>query len=296
MVFKKLINLHEEITHRRLEEVCDDCEARVFTKIRVADVLPIEKSGISDALYKYALQAHFDFVVCDLNHMPLFAVEFDGPSHASPTQKVRDNKKNSLCETFKFPLLRINSEYLQRRYRGLDILTWFIEVYFLRDSFYEAQSKGHIPYDEPFDPAFLDFPDRDQRYHLRLSLEASDNVMKLFEDGKVYDPGISFYIGRDKNDNYHAIGFILINAEEGVMAFTGMHKQLFPLPESDILDEIIVCEVYSELVDVLNSKKVPVDINTIEKEINYHKNNYELSLAHSCRSGFRKPLLNFTAQ
>ncbi|QQP12353.1 DUF2726 domain-containing protein [Lysinibacillus agricola] len=86
---------------------------------------------------------------------PLFAVEFDGKSHLVEIQKSRDKLKNRLVERFNLPLLRINSLYLDKKYRSLDLLSWCIEVWFSAKYFYEAQRNGLIPYDEPFSPMSL---------------------------------------------------------------------------------------------------------------------------------------------
>ena len=78
---KKVINFQEAATRRILLKTATRYGAEVFAKMRVADVLGIEGSGLDAALYSYALRAHFDFVVVDEKFLPLFAVEFDGPSH-----------------------------------------------------------------------------------------------------------------------------------------------------------------------------------------------------------------------
>lgn len=109
-MFKKIFNIHEEATNLRLDEVCANYGAKAYPKVRVADVLPIENSGISSVEYSYALKAHFDFVVCDKDHMPQFSVEFDGPYHKKEPQKEKDQLKNKLCERFHFPLLRADSK------------------------------------------------------------------------------------------------------------------------------------------------------------------------------------------
>ena len=90
------MNFPERITYRRLSEVCARRAALVNVKVRLADVLPIEGSGLSQDLYQFALQAHYDFVITDLAQHPLFAVEFDGPSHDYPTQLLRDDKKDEM--------------------------------------------------------------------------------------------------------------------------------------------------------------------------------------------------------
>ena len=62
-MLKKMLNSPERITYARLREVCELHVAEVYAKVRLADVLPIEGSGLSQAFYEFALQAHYDFVV-----------------------------------------------------------------------------------------------------------------------------------------------------------------------------------------------------------------------------------------
>ena len=54
------------------------------------------------------------------HHLPIFAVEFDGPLHEVSEQRVRDAQKNELCDRFEFPLLRINSRYIDHQFRGME--------------------------------------------------------------------------------------------------------------------------------------------------------------------------------
>ena len=209
---KKILNFHEEVTHLRLREVCDAHGAHVFAKMRVADVLPIEKSGIDDALFRYALQSHFDFLVADSEHTPLFAVEFDGPTHKDVTQQERDSRKDELCERFGLPLLRINSRYLNRKYRDMDMLTWFVHVWFAGKWFEEAQASGQVPHDEPFMPlAFVSLPGTEKRYPLWLSAVVRGKIQKLFFAGKILDMVPSQVIGTDTSGNYHALAFFFAN-------------------------------------------------------------------------------------
>jgi Protein of unknown function (DUF2726) len=100
---KKLLNLHEEATRSRLKATCSEWGATVFAKVRMADILPIENSGIPDADFRFALRSYFDFVVCDTEHTPLFAVEYDRPSHDKSEQARRDIQKNGLWKGFSFP-------------------------------------------------------------------------------------------------------------------------------------------------------------------------------------------------
>jgi hypothetical protein len=148
-----LVNRYERTTDTELRKMVEKRDARVCPKVRIADVLDIEQSGISDAHYYYALRAHFDFLVVDEpSKLPLFAVEFDGPMHKiDPDAVRRDQMKNDLVEFFDFGFVRITSDYLKpiplRRYT---LLGWLVDIWFISQAFDEAQDRGEIPYDEPF--------------------------------------------------------------------------------------------------------------------------------------------------
>ncbi len=114
MARKKIFNPSEEITHIKLKIICEEYGTSVYPKVRIADILPIDNSGISSEDYGFALKSHFDFVVADSNHTPVFVVEFDGPTHTLPSQKKRDDRKDKLCDRFEFPILRINAKYLKK--------------------------------------------------------------------------------------------------------------------------------------------------------------------------------------
>jgi ssDNA-binding Zn-finger/Zn-ribbon topoisomerase 1 len=127
---KKLLNNPERITYGRLREVCARHGTEVHAKVRLADVLPIEGSGLPQVLYEFALQAHYDFVVAGADQVPLFAVEFDGPQHAETPQAARDAKKNAISNRLGLPLVRIQAEDLCRDEWQLDRLTEQIEQWF----------------------------------------------------------------------------------------------------------------------------------------------------------------------
>lgn len=72
-----LVNKYEKITNDILNEKCERYNISVHPKVRVADVFKIDNSGITNDLYSYALQSHFDFIIYNELYDPLFAVEFD---------------------------------------------------------------------------------------------------------------------------------------------------------------------------------------------------------------------------
>lgn len=153
---KILVNHYEQVTDSALNRVAQKQNCRVFAKVRVADVLPIEKSGLSDEEYSYALKSHFDFIFADSEHEPLFAIEFDEPHHFTDQQTIRrDELKNSICQFFEFPLLRIDASYLERVSGFATILDWVVEMWFAQRWYHEAQARGEMPKDEEFMPTMI---------------------------------------------------------------------------------------------------------------------------------------------
>jgi hypothetical protein len=146
-----LLNPGETATDQALSQIAEKHGVRVFPKARVASVLDIDHSGLSNQEYTYALKAEFDFVVTDReDSLPIFAVEFDGPPHLEDPNIIRrDALKDAICARLGLPLLRIDAEYL-KRYRRWTVLEWLIEVSVLEKAFYAAQERGEVPFDEPF--------------------------------------------------------------------------------------------------------------------------------------------------
>jgi hypothetical protein len=287
---KRILNRHEEATHRRLRVVCDTYGSHVYAKVRVADVVPIENSGIGDELYRYALQSHFDFVVTDNLHRPAFAVEFDGPTHQAFVQRERDKKKNELCDKFDLPLLRVNARYLGKQYRDMDLLTWFVEVWFAQKWFEQAQEKGEILYDEPFMPqAIVNIPGSDKQFPLWLSAVVRAKIQKLCFTGAIRDLVPSVLIGKDTEGNYHAISFIRIDDSRGVVVETGMRLQRFPVLESEALDEVIICQLYEALVRALEVGDTASPGAEIERRIIDFTESYKMTLVSHSSSSYEIP-------
>ena len=75
--------------------------------------------------------------------------------HLSDVQRRRDAQKDARCVRFEYPLLRINARYLHKDYRDMDLLSWFVHMWFASEMLSLAQAGGSIPWDEPLDPQWL---------------------------------------------------------------------------------------------------------------------------------------------
>jgi len=277
---KKLLNLHEEVTHSRLKVACSEWGATVFVKVRTADVLPIESSGIPAADFRFALRSHFDFVVCDAEHTPLFVVEFDGPSHDKPDQARRDIQKNSLCERFQFPILRINARYLVRKYGTFDLLSWFVHVWFLADGFRKAQEQRTVPANEIFDPAFVvSVSGIRGLFPLWLSAQPLIEIQRLNKAGRCQDFCPSYFIGLDEAGTYRAIAYLGITEDSGTFVTTAMRSQLFPFADSEILHEILMQEVYERILRTIAGEEGPVPLCEIHRLVREYQQRYRLASA-----------------
>ena len=145
--FLPLLNRGEGELLNIAQSVCDATGTQAFTKIRIADTVKINGSGISDDLYTYALAAHFD-VLISKDNKAFLAVEFDGGGHDSKN----DYKKDGLCEHFGLPLVRITQAHLDAKLFEDTAVGFFIWQLFCVDVFIEEY--GSDPY-EPYDPAWF---------------------------------------------------------------------------------------------------------------------------------------------
>jgi len=145
-----LVNIGEVAADAALREAAERNDVRVFPKTRVADVLDIDRSGLSAEEYRYALRAHFDFVVAQPEGRSYFAVEFDEPYHDTDAAAIaRDRMKDSIADRLGLPVIRVSADFL-RTVGRFTLLGWLIDLWFLQRAYDEAQERGEIPFDDEF--------------------------------------------------------------------------------------------------------------------------------------------------
>lgn len=274
-----LLNKYEEITYDKLKALSVEYGSHVFSKVRIADILPITRSGIGNDLFKFALQAHFDFTIHDSNYVPLFAVEFDGPMHTlSDVQKMRDEKKNAICEFFGFSLLRINARYFDKKYRDLDLLTYFVDVWYLDEAFAKAQEEGHIPWDEPFDPTFIGLNGRTSKsFPYWLSLDLQNEIKKMYDSGSLYDPFVSHWIGIDPQGNYRCLAWLQAANSGFLITKTGMRQQQFPVDISDLLSQLSIFDLYEGISALQNGSRRLYKMDKLEELLLKFKTSFRMA-------------------
>lgn len=265
---KRLVNQYEEFTHDEIRRSTEQWGLSVYPKVRVADVISLDRIGIDPDLYRFGLQAHFDFVVCRDEWTPEYAVEFDGPGHTSPIQAARDRKKDRLCELDGFPILRVNANYLTKDFGSMTLLAWILNVYELERGFYQAQVDGIVPADELFTPHFFMAQEPGQdRFPYWLSARSRLRLQQLHQKGLVKDFTSSGLRGRDENGVLRGLEFVRVTESTGIYIESAMQDQKFPVYMGDLFDEILGIQLVEKVVAHLEGKVPAVRLTEIDAMI-----------------------------
>lgn len=144
-MLKQLSNRGERRVRAQLVPACEQHGAVIDRKMRIADVVSIDELGDRD-LGRFALMAHFDFVVADDNDTPLFAVEFDGAGHSDRN----DNRKNEICRRAGLALFRIGTRSSFLEASKHSFVGYLAHIWFLARAFANMRDAGELHPHEPF--------------------------------------------------------------------------------------------------------------------------------------------------
>ena len=272
MALKRLLNRYEEKTNARLQEVCGPHGVHIYVKVRLSDVVSIERSGISDIEFSYALRAHLDFLVVDGNFDPLFAIEFDGPRHQEEEQAHRDVLKNQICKRFNLPLIRIDTRYIEPRYTDMDLLSWLVSVVIARRESRRMFDDGQLTYEElAVDPTFC--------APFVISYPARETLIQLAERGicSRYPP---FIIGSDSDGNAHGLGAVWLASNSLAVTSADMPYQGFLWLAEDLLEELLYIKLVQTTEAVISGKGQAWDFPA------FHDAVKDFLSCYSCRHSF----------
>ncbi len=149
-------------------------------------------------------------------------------------------------------------------------------MWFIQKSFYEAQKNGQIPWDETFDAVFiLHVAGKKGTFPLWLSKDLRIKIETFSKENKCIDYTSSEWIGKDELDTYHGISWLMIDEKNGVYTQTVMRNKRFPIVVSEVLSEILIFQLYEELVRVQQHKTCPIMVDHIDRIINSYCEKYE---------------------
>jgi hypothetical protein len=279
-MLKQIVNLSESVTDARLREICIEFDAKVYAKVRVADVFEIEGSGIADQLYSFALKSHFDFVITESDDNPIFAVEFDGPGHRSVDAKRRDQLKNELCDHFEFQLLRVNQKYLSPSFSNWDLLRWFCTVWFVKRGWDEAVLEGTIPYEDSiFDPMFVSVVTKSGSRGLELERHARSEFGRLFQAGVIPSHMPEWIVAKDDDGTLRALAWIKVSEVEGVLTETAIQQQRVGDWVQFAIRGVVLSRLEDAVSSVLGSQASSVPVSDIRARAEKFRNDYQMLMA-----------------
>ena len=241
-IAERLLNKSEEVAFRELDAIVNDNALRLFAKPRLSDVI-LKDKPLSQIDFGFYTKAHVDFVVTDELTKPLFIIEYDGPTHATPIQQRRDRTKDGLCSDAGLGILRINANHVTRRYRGMSVLRWIIEVTELEKAFYDAQNAGHVLWDEAFDAAMIYDDGKNRKWPYWLSVSATQALKSYtLSDASEGRGGWVGIIGTDAENNLLELSYCW-SKDTIIWSKTGVRRQNFDFPAYDLLHKISICEL-----------------------------------------------------
>jgi len=191
---KQVLNISEKSLEIKLNKALIGSNRRVFPSVALGNVLDIKRTELQKAEFDLALKTSFDFIITDSDTTPLFAIEFDGPVHQRGIKQQIDRTKNSICEKYGFPILRIDHDLLNAQIENVDLVEWLVELHFIYDEFCKKQERGEIPADEPFYFGLIIDFDPFIKYRANIQRWAKEGLIKS---------GIPYNIITAPGDNYY---------------------------------------------------------------------------------------------
>jgi hypothetical protein len=245
----RVLNTSEEIVLKELSSIAAENTLRVFPMMRLSDVIEKEDTYLEHDYFSLYTRSHFDFLITSPEARPFMAVEFDGPFHDNPEQMECDEKKNALCRQAGLPILRINANHVLRKYRGMTLLRWIIEVIQCQQWFNSAQEKGEVPFDEAFDPAAI-VSDGRKQWPYWLSATALIRIKKFLHENSHGTSASVTLMGEDNDLNLHSLEYIRVG-DHILYVRTSVRNQDADIPKFFMIREVTHCEMGEQLESFL---------------------------------------------
>jgi hypothetical protein len=144
-MLRKFRSRSEDKMQRQIRAAVERHGAEMHEKVRIADLIDISQLD-QRGLGSYALQAHFDFVLIDVDQEAIAAIEFDGSGH----DPSNDLKKDLICQRANLPLIRVYGFEQVRQINAMTLIRYLVELVFHAKIFLQMQKEGKIRHDEPF--------------------------------------------------------------------------------------------------------------------------------------------------
>jgi len=282
---KKLLNHTDEVATFGLSAATKKAGAGILVKVKAQDALRLEGSGLSADVAQFGTRAMFDFVAIDHERTPLFVMQFESTSHMTDLPPAKEQHENELCRKLALPLLRLHALHLSKKHLSSDIVAMLLEMFLV--------AKGIIPAnpvaDKPRGTRSLDAESANGPLSIisagpmstsatgPLSLaplsampasvansergsmagvltDVRKNIRRVYESGKCRSPIPSSLMGVDLIGTHHAVGFLRVTDETVACSRIALRAQNFPASVNELVEEILLHELYHELLDVIRGR------------------------------------------
>lgn len=107
IVNDKLLTDKELKFYKSIKPITDKNDLVIMCKVRIADIVSVPE-GTKDYIkwFNYIKAKHIDFVVCNSDISPIYAIEIDDKTHDRADRVKRDDLVNRIFEDKKVKLLR----------------------------------------------------------------------------------------------------------------------------------------------------------------------------------------------
>jgi len=106
---KYIFSSHEYYFYKELKIVADSMELLIFPKMRLADIVGIQKNEKNYQSWFNRIKAkHIDFTLCSAKTLiPQILIELDDKSHDNTSRKERDTFVDAISKSINLPILHI---------------------------------------------------------------------------------------------------------------------------------------------------------------------------------------------
>lgn len=268
---KKLLNHTDEVGTFGLSAAVKKAGATVLLKVKAADALRLEGAGLAADIMQFGSRAVFEFVAVDNERTPLFVMQLDSTAHLTDLPPAKEQHENELCRKLSLPLVRLHAQQLSKKHLSSDVVAMLLEMYLIAKGIIQAAPAPDKPRaTRAIDPeatgplslgplsvmpSSVVHSDRAPMSGMSGGLtDARKNIRRVYESGKCRSPIPSSLMGVDLIGTHHAVGFLRVTDENVACSRIALRVQGFPTTAKELVEEILLHELYHELMDVIRGR------------------------------------------
>lgn len=281
---KKLLNHTDEVATFGLSAATKKVGANILVKVKAQDALRLEGTGLSPDVAQFGTRALFDFVAIDHERTPLFVTQIESASHMTDLPSAKEQHENELCRKLSLPLVRLHATHLSKKHLSSDIAAMLLEMFLVAKGIVAANPVADKPRGtRPVDPeatgplSMLVGPHstsatgplssigpmssmpssvvNSERGTTAAGLaDVRKNIRRVYESGKCRSPIPSSLMGVDLIGTHHAVGFLRVTDDTVACSRIALRVQNFPASVNELVEEILLHELYHELLDVIRGR------------------------------------------